>query len=455
MSNHPDARRIAASVVSAVLKQGVFATASLDRALRAQPTLDPRDKALATEIVYGTLRTRGFLVEQLRKLAPRGLPRTEADVESHLLVAAYQLSFLDRVPAFAVVDAAVGAISQIAGKSVGGFANAVLRRLAQQPRVPMDTALLDSAPSWLLAALRQAVGEDGARAALGCITSQDGVRLENAALAPPPCVRLMPGAPIPEWMVDAERGRLCTDAYLLPRHGDLQQRPEWHAGHYVVQEEGAMFAGQALGALEGETVLDCCAGRGQKSSTLALAVGETGQLWSTDIGETKLRELESEFARLHLPAPQTAIVDWTKTPALPANFPKRFDRILVDAPCSGTGTLRHRPEIALRLKPSDVERLAGSAEAILRQVARVASPTTTVLFVVCSVLTRECEGVVERVLDVYEPAPFPAGLPQLANQASYRLLPHIHRTDGFFLASLRPRLPGKVTVAATGDTVNH
>lgn len=439
MSNHPDARRIAASVLSSVLKQGVFATASLDRALRAHPSLDPRDKALATEIVYGTLRTRGFLLEQLRKLAPRGLPRTEADVESHLLVAAYQLSFLDRVPAFAVVDAAVTAISQVAGKSVGGFANAVLRRFAQQPRIPMDAALLESAPAWLLAALREAVGEDGARAALGCTSAQDGSRLENAALAPPPCVRLLPDAPIPEWMVGAERGMLCPDAYLLPRHGDLQQRPEWRAGHYVVQEEGAMFAGEALGARPGETVLDCCAGRGQKSSSIALALGETGQLWSTDIGESKLEQLAAEFARLHLPVPRTAIVDWTRTTALPEHFPRRFDRILVDAPCSGTGTLRHRPEIALRLKPSDVERLAASAEAILRHVAQVASPTATVLFVVCSVLTRECEGVIERVRDIYEPVPFPASLPQLAGKTQHRLLPHVHGTDGFFLASLRPR----------------
>jgi 16S rRNA (cytosine967-C5)-methyltransferase len=202
-----------------------------------------------------------------------------------------------------------------------------------------------------------------------------------------------------------------------------------------------MFAGFALGARNGETILDSCAGRGQKSSLIAEAVGDAGKLWATDVGENKLRDLRAEFTRLHLPQPRTAVVDWTKSVGLPPDFPEVFDRILIDAPCSGTGTLRHRPEITLRLKPADVERLAKSAERILRRVAEFASPTTEVTFVVCSVLRRECEEVVERVQDIYELAPFGSPLPQLAELSQFRLLPHVHGTDGFFLASLRRRVP--------------
>lgn len=439
MSTPPDARRIAATALTSIIKQGVFATATLDRLLRAQPDMDPRDKALATEIVYGTLRTRGYLEQRLRAFANRGLPRTETDLESHLLVAAYQLLFLDRVPAFAVVDAAVTAISEIGGKQPGGFANAILRKLAQAPKANHDEALVASAPPWLVEALTASVGEDGMRGLLGCSASASGSKLDLNTQAPPPCLRLREGAPIPEWLMGAPHGRLCPDAYLLTKHGDLQQRDEWRAGHYVVQEEGAMFAGLALGARPGETILDACAGRGQKSSLLAEAVGASGSLWATDVGETKLHELQREFARLELPPPKTAVVDWAKSSALPADFPRHFDRILVDAPCSGSGTLRHRPEIALRLKPVDVERLATNSERMLRNLARVVSPTTQVLFVVCSVLRRECEEVLERVADVYRPAVIASQLGTDGDTSQLRLLPHLHGTDGFFLAALQLR----------------
>lgn len=438
MSTLPDARRIAATVLTQVIKQGVFATATLDRALRAHPDLDPRDKALATEIVYGTLRTRGYLEQQLRNLTRHGLQRTDGDLEAHLLVAAYQLSFLDRVPAFAVVDAAVTAISEIGGKPLGGFANAVLRKLAQLPRPHMDTALTESAPEWLFDALVDSVGQDNTRALLGCSTRTDGSLVTLGAPAPPPCVRLREGAPVPDWLSEAVRGGLCPEAFLAPKLGDLQQRAEWQAGHYVVQEEGALFAGLSLGTEPGETILDCCAGRGQKSSLIAEALGPTGQLWATDVGTAKLNELTREFERLRLPSPRTASVDWSRTPSLPSDFPAQFDRILVDAPCSGTGTLRHRPEITLRLKPADVERLAKNSERILRHVAPFAKPSSRVLFVVCSVLRRECEDVIQRVSDLYEPAPLTSG--PFAGASQFRLLPQLHGTDGFFIASLTRRV---------------
>lgn len=440
MSTPPDARRIAATALTSIIKQGLFATATLDRLLRGQPDIDPRDKALATEIVYGTLRTRAYLERRLHALTTRGLPRTETDLESHLLVAAYQLLFLDRVPAFAVVDAAVTAISEIAGKQPGGFANAILRKLSQSPKSNLDQALVQSAPPWLVDALADSVGTDGMRGLLGCARAEDGSPLEMNTLAPPPCLRLRYGASIPEWLTGASRGKLCPDAYLVPKFGDLQQRPEWQAGQYVVQEEGAMFAGLALGARLGETILDACAGRGQKSSLLAEAIGDVGSLWATDVGESKLRELRTEFERLRLPAPHTATLDWSKSRPLPSEFPPHFDRILVDAPCSGTGTLRHRPEIALRLKPSDVDRLAANSERILRNLAVVAAPTTRVLFVVCSVLRRECEGVLERVADLYDPAPIPAATGPLAGRTQLKLLPHLHGTDGFFIAGLQRRV---------------
>jgi 16S rRNA (cytosine967-C5)-methyltransferase len=194
-----------------------------------------------------------------------------------------------------------------------------------------------------------------------------------------------------------------------------------------------MFAAHALGAKAGERVLDACAGRGHKSSLLAERVGQHGALWVTDRSESKLRALSREFERLQLPAPQSCVVDFNEpSPELPRDF----DRVLVDAPCTGTGTLRKRPEIALRLQPDDVERLAQLAERILRSASEHVKPGGRVLFVVCSVLTRENEQLVDRVADVLTPAPFDISDPAIAEGATQlRLLPNKHGTDEFFLAS--------------------
>jgi 16S rRNA (cytosine967-C5)-methyltransferase len=157
----------------------------------------------------------------------------------------------------------------------------------------------------------------------------------------------------------------------------------------------------------------------------------------TDTGEQKLNQLLSEFARLQLPAPQALRVDWTKGDE---TLPRDFDRVLVDAPCTGSGTLRRRPEIALRLVPEDVERLATLAEHILRNAAKHCKPDGRVLFVVCSVLARETFDVLERVSDVLQSVPFDRNDPFLTpTTTSIHLLPGSHGCDGFFLASLRPK----------------
>src|SRR5688500_3010967 len=138
-----------------------------------------------------------------------------------------------------------------------------------------------------------------------------------------------------------------------------------------------------------------------------------------------------------MPAPMLADCDMTVGPGEVSNV---FARVLVDAPCTGTGTLRHRPEIAMRLQQSDPERLARTAECILRSAASRAKPGGRVVFTVCSVLRAECEDVVARVTDVLEPVPFdaPEIAPLLAPDATtLRLSPLSHGTDGFFIASFR------------------
>lgn len=437
MSEHdsraPSARALAADVVFDVVERGAFVAASLDARLASERFVDPRDAALATELCYGVVRHRGALLARLSQHARHGI--SDRRVEAHLLVAAYQLLLLDRVPAFAAVDEAVSAISRLRGARVAGFANAVLRRIARGPKPDRSESLRASAPSWLWEALEASVGVDQAKALLGMAPSG-----EAAALGPEVSLRFVAGSELPEWAEGGTSGRFLSSIRRLRRHGDVRRFPEYAEGRFMLQEEGAALCGLALRARPGERVLDACAGRGQKAALLAERLGSDGQLVATDNSLRKLKQLTAEFERLRLPAPETRVVDW-----LAPNDPlSEFDRVLVDAPCSGTGTLRRRPEIALRLSPEDVERLALNAERILLEAARRARSGGFVLFAVCSVLSRECESVVDRALASGLLEPVPLDLAELGQvrpeeTSRFRLLPGVHGTDGFFLASFRRR----------------
>jgi 16S rRNA (cytosine967-C5)-methyltransferase len=419
----PNARTLAAKVIERVLKDGAFAAAALDAELRRHPQLDPRERALCTELVYGTLRSEQALRARLLVHAPRGV--ADEIVLSHLLIAAYQILLLDRIPAHAAVDAAVTGVKRARGPRVAGFANAVLRKLARdEKKLDPIQAARASVPAWLWEQLVAAVGEAEAEALVA----------GEAATG----VRLRPGAAEPEWVSELPRGKVSPVARLLRGEGDARQKPGYAEGAFTIQEEGAQVIGLALGARPADKVLDACAGRGQKSTLIRERL-EQGELWACDLYPEKLEALAAETARLALGPMQTRAVDWSVGQG---GVPDDFDRVLVDAPCSGTGTLRRRPEILRRLTPEDPARLGALSESILRSAASRARSGGYVLFAVCSVLRQECEDVVARVLDVLEPASFDA--PELGasfgdGKTSLRLLPGQHGTDGYFMASFRRR----------------
>ena len=467
---HGDARALAARVLERVELDDAYAAAALDAEF-GRADLSRRDRALATELVYGTLRLRSVLVQELEKHADRGLPkaRKDADVRAALCIAAYQILVLDRIPAFAAVGAAVETIRRKRGPGMAGFANALLRRLADSgAKLDPVAASFDALPQWLRGRLTKSLGEEQARGLVAPVS--------EATTA----IRLVAGHEVPEWLRDAPAGYVSPLAKRVRGVGDLRRQPGWDEGAFVVQEEGSQLIALAVGARPGEWILDACAGRGQKTSLLAERVLATeagkpdGSVTAVDLHEHRLAALRTEMDRLGLgPHVQTIAADWTaadesddasKSVASAEGVPLRasararararvpvpgdFDRVLVDAPCTGVGTLRHRPEIALRMVPEDAPRMGELAAQILRQAALKARPGGRGVYAVCSVFKAECENVLKSVSDVLESTPFDA--PELqqivakepknesaARCTSLRLLPSKHGTDGYFLASLR------------------
>jgi 16S rRNA (cytosine967-C5)-methyltransferase len=430
---------VAARVLVRVDKDRAFAAAALEAELVREAQLDARDRGLATELVYGTLRVAPWLDEQLARFAARPTNKLEPRVRALLTIAAYQL-FFTRVPAFAAVNEAVQAVRDLRGPRVAAFANAVLRRVSEQAATTReDGALLEAAvfastPEWLREALARSLGEGGARAFLraGVEVPAAALRLEHA-LEPADALEAARAAWIEKLREAApgasfEPGRASPLAILVRGAGKPQRLPGWSEGAWSVQEEGSQVAAIAVGARPGETVLDACAGRGNKTSLLARAVGAGGAVDACDSSPTKLERLEEELARVGQRPRAAYAVDWGVGSG---EVTAAYDAVLVDAPCSGVGTLRRRPEIGLRRQADDLASLATVQLAIAQRAATHVRSGGRFVYVVCSVLREECESVVEAFL---------AASPEFSPAAPFRrLLPQVDGTDGYFIAQLARR----------------
>lgn len=430
------ARGVASRVLVRVVRDESFAAAALEAELSRAAQLDDRDRALATELVYGVLRVFPWLVAQLdarAKKPTRGLPW---DAQGALWVAAQQLFFM-RVPAFAAVDEAVTAVRRAAGARVGGFANALLRKLAASRPKPNEQGALrvqarvESCPKELRDALERALGQDGARAFLSEIDPPPvGLRVTQAHARSEMIERIAAARPLAE-LREGALSPLCINAQRLG--GRLHALPGFTDGELSIQEEGSQVVALSLGVRRGERVLDACAGRGNKTGVLALAGARVD---ACDRDSRKLERLDDDLSRLRTAA-TTFAVDWTVGSG---DVHGTYDAILVDAPCSGIGTLRRRPELALRKLRPLAERTM-EQRAIVRAVAPHLGEGGRLVYAVCSVLREEAEHVVEGCEDLLEAVPFASDVMSFdrVDATSCRLLPHVHGSDGYFLVSFRKR----------------
>jgi len=386
------ARQVATRVLHRVARDDAWAAPTLDAELR-RASVTRADAALATQIVYGALRVAPDLETSLARHARRPI-KVDDWTHAALIGAAYQLLHLERVPSHAVVNDTVELVRMKRGKRVAGFANAVLRKVAaDRPEVPQPPSSV-AVPPWLRDALQSSIGAEH---------TEDLLRVGGE----PPSIDLRVRTDIDrdeltESIVAAQpdalvsRTDLSAHGIRVSGAGDLRALPGYDQGAFAVQEEGAQLIGSLLAAQPGERVLDACAGRGGKTAQLLEAVGESGSVVATDLHEHRLEQIPAELARLRLDPTrlETACVDWTVGKGVVRGD---FDRVLVDAPCTGLGTLRRRPEILLRSSPENGARMGEIQRRALEQVALLVRPGGTLLYAVCSPLNEEGAMVADRV----------------------------------------------------------
>jgi 16S rRNA (cytosine967-C5)-methyltransferase len=445
------ARALARRVLDRVGQKDAWATLSLDGEL-ARSGLAERDRRLAAELVYGVLRHRRRLDHALA--AHADLRRTSPRLLTVLRVAAYQLLFLDRVPAYAAVDDAVAAARAVGGGKLAGFANAVLRKLVAggepplpaEPRAHLEVAA--SLPAWIVDELAAALGaaeelEPAARALaeqaplfvranLRRITRDElAARLvtEGATVE----AVEVPGAAEPA-SLPAPAGA----ALRVSRLGEPAQSPSFRDGLFTVQDLSAqavaLAAAPLLAKLEGAAaplrVLDACAGVGGKATHLAELTGDRAVIDAVDLSATKLGLLRDSARRLGHAGIRTHVYDLL-TPALAA-VGSGYPLVILDAPCSGLGVLRRHPDAKWRLTPADLSSVAALQARLLDAVAAALAPGGTLIYSVCTFTAREGKEQVRAFL---------VRQPDLRLVEEHQLWPHREGGDGFYLARLERAAP--------------
>jgi 16S rRNA (cytosine967-C5)-methyltransferase len=457
-------RRIAYDVLWRVEAQGAFAADALHAQL--EKVLKREDAALATELALGVLRMRRLLDFLIEKQAHR--PAAELDLEAliALRLGIYQLRFLTRVPASAAVNESVELVKKSKKRSAAGLVNAVMRGIIRRglarpaaiaKLLPRDVTpaerlgILHSHPAWLVERWLARFGEAATFALL-----EANNRPARLACAVHPVSGKTSGEAVLQVAESLRAAGLTVEparwlASALYVHGGNPAATEaFKSGKLSLQDEASQMISLLLDVRPGQQALDLCAAPGGKTAALIHAAGGTRAVVVADLYPHRLRAMREQLARIGLRDLRLVALDGEA----PLPFNALFDRILVDAPCTGTGTLDRNPEIRWRLCPEDLPALHAKQVALLRGALDRLAPGGRLVYSTCSLEPEENEAVVASALD--EPCDIASAAailaPHLRSGADaatlfdaagyFRTFPHIHRTNGFFGAVIEKRAGG-------------
>ena len=368
---------------------------------------DERDRALASEIATGTLRWQGAFDHVIALFSKRSLKRLDPEVLDILRLTMFQVLYLDRIPASAAVKDAVDLTGKVGKRSAAGLVNALLRRVTRErDRLPLPAAPADRAnraaaieylsitlshPSWLVSRWLDRHGFDNAEAWTRFNNSPAPLTLRANTLK---IGRDELEARLRGSGVECEKAAHAPDA-LIVRHGNPLTTPLHEQGLFVVQDEASQRVGAFAGAKPGERVLDACASPGGKTIAMAAAMQGRGLIIASDVRGRRVRLLRESVARSG--ASNVVIVQADAARGLP--FGREFDRVLLDAPCSGLGTVRRDPDIKWRRSETDLPVFAAAQVRMLAEAAKVLRDDGVLIYSTCSSEPEENEDVVRTFID--------------------------------------------------------
>ena len=408
---------------------------------------DERDQRLAKELVSGTLRNLAALDAALEDLSGVSVERVDTRVLWPLRIGLYQILRLDRIPLSAAVNESVKLARYSSGTRAAGFVNAVLRRAVlhrdrlRAGRGPetdsaVALALEFSAPEWMVARWVARWGPAETRDLLRTFGKPSASALwVNSSLCAPEDL----AAELRREGIETEASARIPGSLRIVK-GNPAKTISFHAGKGYLQDEASQTIAHLVPLRQGQTVLDACAAPGGKSFILASRVGAEGMVLAVDRSLPRLRRLRHNRDRMKIQNVLPVAADMENRPP----FSSRFEAILLDAPCTGTGLLGRHPEIRWRRDAADLNSLAARQKRLLHQASSLVAPDGLLLYSVCSLEPEEGEDQVRLFLEThptFEPrslhafAPGPV-LEAITQEGHLRFLPHRHGTDGFFAALL-------------------
>ena len=438
-----DAREAAMLALNACQRQGGWSDGALKKQLAAAE-LSGRDAALATQLCFGVLQNQMLLDFYLSKFSNIPLKRMEGKVVQTLRLGAYQMLFLTRIPHSAAVNSAVTLVkthckNPRAAGMVNGILRSMERSLQNTPVIPQGDPVaylstLYSHPEWLVKEFILSLGEEETAQMLAADNSQPPTAvMVNTTRTTVEALKAMLEAD----HVEAKPHPWLENCLLLSRTGDLERLEAFQQGLFYVQDPASRLSVLAAGAKPGMRVLDCCAAPGGKSFAAAIAMENQGEIVSCDLHPHKKKLIQAGADRLGLTiiTPKTA-----DGKVFRPEWERAFDLVLVDAPCSGLGVIRKKPDIRYK-DPAPLADLPAVQLDILRNAARYVRPGGTLMYSTCTLLYRENGEVVETFLAENKACkaeaftlPGPVGPVQ---SGSVTLWPHRHGTDGFFISKMR------------------
>jgi 16S rRNA (cytosine967-C5)-methyltransferase len=418
------ARECAYAVVRRVFEQDAYA----DRAFYAEAQargLDGRDRAFAMALAYGTVQRKATLDHVVAAFSQRPPERLDAPILAALRLGLMQVLLMDGVADHAAVHESVELAKRHA-RFGSGLVNAVLRRALREGRelllgldddTPARAAVLHSVPQWLAELWWSELGPERTRALLATVNApaESAIRV-NTLVASVTEVAAGLG-------VASRPASGAAEGLVLEAPFDAYGSPQWERGELMPQSRASMAVARALAPRPGERVLDLCAAPGAKTTHLAALTGDEGELVAVERHPGRADALRRTLGRMHIASGVIEVGD--------AGAPRAgegFDRVLVDPPCSGLGTLQSRPDLRWRTSPERIAGLAPEQARILAAGAAATRPGGTLVYSVCTISRAESDAVLEAFLSAQ---------PGWETDRPLRLAPDTDGTDGFFIARLR------------------
>jgi len=447
------AREVALNTLIKVAESGAYSNLQLNRDLQ-DAQLSRQDAGLATELVYGTIQQQRLLDYRLSALVAKGLNKLTPWVLQLLRMSAYQMLCLDRIPPHAVVNEAVQIAKRRGHTGISGMVNGVLRsmeRRLEEMKAPLTLqdpvqriGITYSYPDWMVERWLKCYGEQETEAicAAGNTAPHASLRINRLKLTQAEALHQLTEAGF-----EAEPSKLSAAGIIVTGGGNLALTDGYAKGLWSLQDESSMLVAAVCAPKPGSTVLDCCAAPGGKTAHLAELMDDTGTLISNDVHAHKRELIAEQASRLGLRVVEAVTGD---AAGLASRYLEAsFDLVLLDAPCSGLGVIRRKPEIKWTKSPEDIAAITAVQERLLQEAAKLVRPGGTLVYSTCTIEEAENAAQIDTFLashpdyaldkdwpaEVLRPLQ-EAGIAADSFRGDIQLLPHQFDSDGFYIARL-------------------